>query len=115
MMHGDDGQPHNMGVYNATHPAITRTWYETVGRWTGPWFAADYGDKWIQDIADALGRRVFLPFVTEHMHPVWGKAPYDDVYYANAARLTDENVAQIYLDHESDRLIDTEKLRSRLG
>lgn len=62
----------------ATHGFVSRRWVETVGYFTPSGFASDYGDSWIDSIAMALGRRVFVKdMITEHMHYSNGKAPVD--------------------------------------
>ena len=35
----------------ATHPFVTRRWVDVVGRFTAPYFQADYVDLWLHEVA----------------------------------------------------------------
>ena len=68
LAYGDDGtgiHDHTFG----THGFVTREWTDTVGYFTPPHFSCDYGDTWLNDVADRVGRKMFLPILTEHLHP----------------------------------------------
>lgn len=53
-----------------------------------------YADNFWLELANALGRRTYLPGVLiEHMHPSVGKAPMDDVYVANDAHIEPDRLA----------------------
>lgn len=81
----------------ATHPIITRQWYQTVTYLCPPYFTADYNDVWLHEVADAIGRRLYLPDVlVEHMHPDAGKSDFDIVYQEQRARRDNDNVAGVY-------------------
>jgi glycosyltransferase involved in cell wall biosynthesis len=95
----------------ATLPIVHRTWYETVGRFAGPGFSADYADTWPNDIADMIGRKKFLPFVVEHLHWTFGKSKKDQTYAETQARLSRDNTPALYAKRLPDRLADAEKLR----
>lgn len=112
MVHGDDCAP--AGKWFATHPIISRRWVEICGRFTGPWFPGDFADQWIQDIANTLGRRQFLPFVNEHLHHVWGKAPKDQTYCETEARKRDQDTPSIYGRMTNERTNDVIKLRAAM-
>lgn len=78
-VHGDDlgGKGDRLG----THGFVTRAWTDTVGTFVPPYFTSDYVDQWLNDVADAIGRRVFLPgLITEHHHPGFDKAEPDATY-----------------------------------
>lgn len=109
LVHGRDGfQDDRL----ATHGFLHRRWVETVGYLVPPYFSSDYNDTWNTEVADALGRRVYLPDVyTEHMHPVVGKGPLDQTHQERLARHRADDVARIYRDHAPERTADVEKLR----
>ena len=90
-VYGQDGNPDNDWL--ATHGFMHRRWYETVGMFTWPGFSCDYADKWNTEIAQALGRKHFLPgMFTEHMHPAFGKAELDLTHQERLARgVADDN------------------------
>src|SRR5262245_52599602 len=108
-VHGEDGIQHgNIG----THGFLHRRWVETVGYFVPLYFSSDYNDLWLSQVADALGRRVYLPDVyTEHMHPVVGKAPLDQTHQDRLARHQRDNVDQLYRDLAGRRDEDVVKLR----
>jgi hypothetical protein len=56
--HGDDG---HFGSQFGTHGFVHRKWIDAVGYFTPPYFSSDYGDVWLNEVANALGRRVYLP------------------------------------------------------
>lgn len=112
MVHGDDLSPN--GKNFATLPFVCRRWVEVAGRMTIPWSSGDYADTWINDIANSLGRRQFVPIVTEHMHPAWGKAPMDLTYQETTERKHRDHTAKLYWAHEHDRIEDTDKLRAAM-
>lgn len=107
MAFGDDGAWHERF---ATHPIIHRKWYEAIGYVTPPHFSGDYCDTWINDIAVSLGRRIYLPFVNEHMHPIWGKGQGDSTYSEKADRAKNDNVEQKYHELLPQRQADLDKL-----
>lgn len=97
----------------ATHPFIHRNWYEAVGQLVPDGFSCDWCDMWLNEVAIALDRRVYLPdVVTEHVHPVVGKARLDDNHRERLARGRRDNVRQLYADRAAERDADVEKLRA---
>jgi hypothetical protein len=97
----------------ATHPFIHRRWYEAVGYLVPNGFSCDWCDMWLNEVAIELGRRVYLPdVVTEHVHPVAGKARLDDNHRERLARGRRDNVRQLYEDRAGERAADIEKLRA---
>jgi hypothetical protein len=110
LCYGDDGGP--AGKVFATLPFISRRWAEVVGYFTGPGFSADYSDTWVQDVADMIGRKKFLPIVTEHMHHTFGKSACDQVYKENLERYARDNPAALYRDRLAERQRDADKLRA---
>jgi hypothetical protein len=84
LVHGEDGI---QGPGLGTHPFIHRRWAETLGYFSPPYFTRDFCDTWLSNLADRIGRRVFLPDVlTEHLHPGVGKAPFDKTYAEKVTR-----------------------------
>jgi glycosyltransferase involved in cell wall biosynthesis len=110
MVHGDDGMPQNsnFGVF----PTIHRRWVDTVGYFVPPVFTGDYPDTWLNDVANSIGRRKRLPYVTEHLHPVWGKAPLDKTYQEKWDRDKALNPAQLYASLAMGRKRDADLLRA---
>src|SRR5258708_30496544 len=50
------------------HAFVSRKWVEALGYFIPPYFSSDFGDAWICEIANMLGRRRFLNFNIEHRH-----------------------------------------------
>lgn len=109
-VHGDDLHPN--GKSFATLPFVSRKWVETLGYFTPDGFTCDWCDTWIQDIADMIRRKRLLPIVTEHVHPLWGKAPVDETYAEAQANRTKDPNARQYMQRFSERQADAEKLRA---
>lgn len=115
LVHGRDGYQDQA---LATHGFLHRNWVNALGYFVPPHFSSDYNDLWNTEIADAVGRRVYLPEVyTEHMHPVIGKGTWDQTHQERLARHTRDNVDQLYRNLLSRRLEDVAKLTEaiRLG
>lgn len=109
-VHGRDGlQDERLG----THGFVSRRWVDTVGYFTAPHFAHDYADTWLNEVALAIGRHVYLPgLLTEHLHPDAGKAPLDQTYREHAEAGRRANVAALYASLAHERRSDAEKLRA---
>lgn len=118
MVHGDDGsgrtRQSGRGEF-ATHPFVSRRWYETLGYVTPPCFSSDFGDTWLNALANAIQRRISLPFTVEHRHYLFGKAPLDTTTEERLARHHNDRVWELYEDLAPLRTIDIEKLRSAIA
>src|SRR6185369_12850874 len=110
-VHGDDG---HWGKEFGTHGCLHRNWIDTVGYVLPPYFVSDYGDTWVNEVADAIGRRKYLPFVTEHMHFLWGKSEMDATYKERIERHKNDDPGKLYVDLAPKRLRDVEKLRAAM-
>lgn len=99
----------------ATHPFLTRRWVDTVGYLVPPGFSCDWTDAWLHDVASAIDRRFYIPgLITEHMHPVVGKARLDDTHRERIARGRRDDVARLYAERAPERLADIAKLRTAM-
>lgn len=110
-VHGDDlgGKGDQLG----THGFVTRAWTDKVGTFTPPYFSSDWNDKWLNDVADALGRRVFLPgMVTEHHHPAFGKAEWDATHNERVVRHWADDVDGKWAATADERDLWVAKLRT---
>lgn len=108
LVHGRDGY---QDAALATHGFLHRRWIQTLGYFVPPYFSSDYNDLWLTEIADAVGRRVYIPEIyTEHMHPVAGKGVWDQTHQERLARHSRDNVDQLYRDLQQRRMWDIEKL-----
>jgi len=108
-VHGDDGF---WSSSFGTHGFVHRKWYEILGYFTPPFYSSDYGDTHINDIADILGRRMYLPFVTEHLHFLFGKSKVDSTYAERLERHKKDKPTELYNSPEmvKGRVEDTKKL-----
>lgn len=105
---GDDGfWKEKLG----THGFLHKNWVETVGYFVPPYFSCDYIDTWLNDVAGAIERKVYLPQVyIEHMHPLFKKAAWDETHLERIERGKKDNVAQLYINTIHERVADAEKL-----
>lgn len=108
LVHGNDLSPNSATI--ATHPFVSREWVEALGYLTPPYFESDYVDLWLTELADALGRRVYLPeVVIEHLHPAFYKAEWDATYQERINRAG--GMEQVWAETFPKRAEDTQKLR----
>lgn len=109
LVYADDGFQHqNL----ATHSFLHRRWAEVVGYMVPPYFASDYSDTWLTEVAGALGRLVYLPDVlTEHLHPAAGKGVWDQTHRDRLARHAAEGVDSTWMSTAHLRRADVGKLR----
>lgn len=110
LVHGDDGA---WGDRFGTHSFIHRRWAETLGYFVPPYFSSDYNDTWLNDVANMLGRRVYLPqVITEHMHFAFGKGPLDQTHQERLERHRQDGVDALYARLAHERQQDAAKLRA---
>jgi hypothetical protein len=113
LVHGRDGI-HDAAM--ATLGFLHRRWTEVTGCFVPPYFSSDYNDTWLSAVADALGRRMFLPGVyTEHLHPAVGKAPMDLTHTERLTRHRQDNVDALYRSLAPERAAWVDRLREVLG
>jgi len=111
-VHGDDGvYGHTFG----THGFIHRAWEDAVGHVVPPYFSSDMADVWLNEVANGINRRIFLPFVTEHMHFINGKAEVDKTHKERMERGGRDNVKEIYDKLAPKRAEEIQKLQRRMG
>lgn len=112
-VHGDDGNPDRVRALGfGTHGFLRREWPETVGYFVPPLFSSDFNDVWLNDIANALGRRVLVDILTEHHHPAFGKAGLDATHLERIERHQADDCDAIYVEHDWERIRDMKKLRA---
>jgi hypothetical protein len=111
LVHGRDGFQHpTRGV--ATHSFLHRNWVETLGYFVPPYFSSDYNDTWLTELAETVGRRVYVEEIfTEHMHPIAGKGEWDQTHRERLVRHQRDRVDLRYAELASERNRDAEKLR----
>lgn len=92
----DLGNPRVMSGEHATHCLITRAYIDEHGTIDEPRkvLHEGYAHEYVDDelVGTARKRRAFamaLDSHVEHLHPHWGKAPTDELYEAQAARLAE--------------------------
>lgn len=107
-VHGDDlgGKGAELG----THGFLSRKAVGAVGYFMPPYFSSDYNDVWWNEVYETLGRRIFVPIVTEHWHPAFGKGEWDQTHLERVERSKRDNVDQIWRDTASLRDADAAKL-----
>lgn len=109
--YGDDLGPN--GRTFGTHGFVHRRWVETVGYFLPPLFSSDWNDVWLNEVAENLGRKVFVEgLVMEHWHYIFGKSERDVTHAEREERGEADDVVAIYNRTGKERLVDTEKLRA---
>lgn len=115
LVHGsDEGQHFNKF---AAHGFVHKRWIDTIGYFIPPYFSSDYGDNWLNDLANACGRRQFIPIKIEHLHFLFKKAPMDETYRERLARHAHDNPGGLYYSKEMTmkRWEDINKLKAIIG
>jgi hypothetical protein len=112
-VYGRDGySPDTFG----THGFLSRAWVETVGHFVPPYFSSDFNDTWLNEVSEMIGRHRFVPeLYTEHMHPINGKAEWDQTHQERLARHEKDGVAGIYESKLSEREEDVKKLKEYIN
>lgn len=113
LVHGRDGY---QDARIATHGFYHRNWVDALGYLVPPYFSSDYNDLWNTEVADAVGRRVYLDQVyTEHLHPSAGKAELDQTHRERLERHRRDDVDDLYRRLEPRRAEDVAKLRAAIA
>ena len=108
-LYGDDGLMHEK---LATHFFIHKKWVEATGHCVPPIFTGDWADNYANNVADMLGRKVYVEKLkTTHYHPTAGKAIMDNVYLEKYHRDIKSNPHMIFRESAPMRELDVEKLR----
>lgn len=94
LVHGSDEGQH-FDKFGA-HAFVHREWVERVGYFIPPYFSSDYGDAWINELANRLNRRQYVPMVIEHLHFLFGKAEKDRTTLERLARHERDKVDERY-------------------
>jgi hypothetical protein len=101
------------GAELGTHGFLHRKWVEAVGYFVPPYFVSDFNDKWLTEVAKMIGRHTYLEdVITEHLHPIWGKAPWDQTYIERLNRHGTSDPAALYESLAEQREQDAAKLRA---
>lgn len=91
--------------------AVHRTWLSIFGRLTPPMFTYGYADVWALEVAQAAGRRVYLPdVVIENTAP--RNQPPDEVHEENARRAERDRPGALYLATQPEREAEVARLRA---
>jgi glycosyltransferase involved in cell wall biosynthesis len=110
LAHGSDvfGHGSNFGP----HPFVSRRWVEALGYFIPPYFSSDFGDAWVNELANMLGRRRFLPFNIEHHHFSQGMAEVDENTRERLQRHTEDDPETLYYSPAmmAERRRDADKL-----
>lgn len=111
-VHGDDLSPNGRTL--GTHGFLRAGWVDALGYFVPPYFSSDCNDAWLNEVADYLGRRVYVPVVTEHWHPAFGKAEWDQTHQDRLARHEADNVTELWHALAPERLRDAAKLQAAI-
>jgi glycosyltransferase involved in cell wall biosynthesis len=110
LCHGSDvfGHGSNFGP----HAFVHRKWVETLHYFIPPYFSSDFGDAWINELANMIGRRRFLPFNIEHRHFSQGMAEIDENTADRLQRHREDDPDTLYYSPamQAERQRDAQKL-----
>jgi len=110
LCHGSDvfGHGSNFGPHSFVH----RKWVECLGYFIPPYFSSDFGDGWINELANLIGRRRYLPFNIEHHHFSQGMAEIDENTADRLQRHREDDPDTLYYSPamQAERQRDAQKL-----
>lgn len=100
----------------ATHPFVSRRWVDVVGRFTAPYFVADYVDLWLHDVAKRVGRAVYLPqLLVEHLHPSFGLGTWDENHQERLERAQRADLPALWDSTADERRAEADRLLAAMG
>jgi len=105
-VHGDD-KCHG-GSRAGTHGFLHQNWIRAIGYMYPPYFET-WPDNWVTAVANNIQRRVFIPIITEHIHPTTHGIPMDDTY--SEARPKQHADRRRFEELKDKRQADCDKLR----
>ncbi len=98
VVHGRDVFGH--GDRFGPHAFVHRKWVETLGFFIYPYYTSDFGDAGLNELADRIGRRRFVPFDIEHHHFSYGLCEPDENTLERLARHKEDDPDSIYYSPE---------------
>lgn len=113
LVYGEDGIQHGR---TATLPFLHRNWVKTIGRYLPTYFIGESGDRWLTDVANRIGRKVYLPnLYVQHLHPAHGTMPCDATYTERLNMRRNKGNTQywrqLFSNLESERKSEANKLK----
>ncbi|OGS40485.1 MAG: hypothetical protein A3K77_00630 [Euryarchaeota archaeon RBG_13_31_8] len=100
----------------ATHPFIHKNWIETIGYFTPPYFSFCMCDKWLDEIARELNRRIFINEIyTAHWNCTnreFTSGQPDKTWIEMQGKGVMENYRGIYHSRGKERFEQIEKLKN---
>ena len=111
LVQGNDTLGH--GGNFGPHAFLHRRWVEALGYFIPPYFCSDFGDAWINELADRIGRRRYVPFNIEHQHFSHGFLEMnDETTKERLQRHAEDDPDSIYYSPEKmqERIRDANKL-----
>lgn len=114
LVYGPDGFRNQA---HASHPFLSREWCDALGTATVEYFSADWNDTWMNDLADKVVRKHYVPDLwVQHLHPDDPSlgVVVDDTYRENRERCVRDRNAERYASAEMEalRVADAAKLRA---
>lgn len=109
-LHGSDVYGH--GSNFGPHAFVHKTWTDCLGYFIAPYFSSDFGDAWLCELANMIGRRRYLPFNIEHRHFSQGLAEVDENTAERLQRHREDDPDTLYYSPamQAERQRDAEKL-----
>jgi len=111
LVHGRDVMGHQANF--GPHAFLHRRWIQALGYFIPPYFCSDFGDAWINELSDRIGRRRYVPFDIEHRHFSHGFPEMEDeTTLDRLKRHEEDDPDSIYYSQEkmAERARDAQKL-----
>jgi hypothetical protein len=109
-LHGLDRFGH--GSNFGPHAFTSKRWTDCLGYFIAPYFSSDFGDAWLCELANMIGRRRYLPFIIEHLHFSQGMAEIDENTADRLQRHREDDPDTLYYSPQmqAERQRDAQKL-----
>ena len=101
--------PNDMFNRQCTFPIIGRQWLDATGQLLSERFDWWYGDTWLADIAQRIGRLIPLPIIVEHFNPLAGKREADDTFMH---QMRDEGK---HIQQDQQTWVETDHVRAEIA
>jgi hypothetical protein len=109
------GWNHNREKTFGEHPFIHMDMVKVLGYILPPYFVTDYGDHWMWELSERIGRNISLDIFIDHPHFRDGKAIYDQTYQERRALWSQQRPDRLYEVLAPTRDADVEKLKKYIN
>lgn len=105
------GWNHNREKTFGEHPFVHRDMINVLGYIHPPYFVTDYGDHWMWELSERIGRNISIDVFIDHPHFRDGKANFDETYQERRRLFAEQRPDRLYEVLAPIRDADVKKLQ----